>query len=707
MQLPNEDTGFDFSKKFSNRDLSWLAFTRRVLAMVASQQVPLLERIRFAGIVEMLHSEFFIKRTNNLKKKAKVGLKNLFSGRLQAKKELEDCRKELRQQVDILEAAVNKELLPALESIGSGISHYNELSASQKQELHCYFEKSIQPILRPLVVNESRSFPFVENLQLNLVTFLPERKEGDRQVLYLKIPSGLPRWLELQNGNISVPIEQVIAANLNQVYPSLEFSNIHYFRVTRGMEGQIEPIPEENFYSESNSFVEQVSAELKLRRFAGVVRIQVSNGMPASLIKLLRKQFKIKRKELYIVNHFLGLESLTQLNVKGASKLRFSKHYPVDHPRLAGADFDVSSNFFKEINKGDILLHYPYHSFDSSVLKFLNLAALDPTVLAIRMTIYRTSRDSDIIKTLVLAARQGKKVTVLIEITARFDEAANIAWGKFLEKEGVQVNYGVRRLKTHAKLILVDRKEGKKNRQYAHIGTGNYHSETARLYEDLGILTSETHLCEEISNLYNVLAGGADLNGGPLKFFNENYQKVLVAPISMRQRLQDLIRREAEQAKLGRPSGIYAKLNQLQDLEIISEFYSASSVGVPITLNIRGLCCLCPGIAGLSEGIRVYSIVNRFLEHSRIFRFHNKGNPEYYLGSADLMKRNLNDRVETVIMIQDQNLKGEIDNIISVYEEDNCSAWDLKPDGQYVVRSPSGDDCSRNAQDIFIQQASS
>ena len=447
---------------------------------------------------------------------------------------------------------------------------------------------------------------------------------------------------------------------------------------------------------EPGSLVQQVGSELKARRFAGVVRLEVDPDMPKGLVKWLTRQLKIGPEDVYSSNPLLGLSDLLQLKVNHRKEINFPTHTPVDHPRLQHLDAQAPAAIFDEIVKGDILLHHPYHDFESSVLRFLEAASLDPGVLAIKLTIYRTSSDSPIVRALAEAARRGKQVAVLVEITARFDEAPNIAWGKFLEKEGVHVAYGVERLKTHVKLALVVREEKQGIRRYAHVGTGNYHTGTAKVYEDLGVLTCDPAICEEVATLYNALTGGVP---------HGNYQNVLVAPVSMRQRFVELIRREAVHARAGRPSGIYAKLNQLQDPNIIRELYSASSAGVPITLNVRGLCCLRAGTRGLSENIRVYSVLGRFLEHSRIFRFINGGAPEYYLGSADWMKRNLNNRVETVVPYPRSALEQQMNELIMVYEEDNCFAWDAQPDGSYVRRRPVKGEPLRNAQEIFIQQA--
>jgi polyphosphate kinase len=442
--------------------------------------------------------------------------------------------------------------------------------------------------------------------------------------------------------------------------------------------------------------VRLVSDELKARRFAGPVRLEVETAMPEPTVRWLASQLKVGPDDVNAVDHFLGIADLMRLDVADRDELRYPRHVPQTHPRLKALDPSDPGSIFDEIRRGDILLHHPYDSFDSSVLRFLESAAVDPHVLAIKLTIYRTSSDSPIVRALAEAARRGKQVAVLVEITARFDEAPNIAWGELLENEGVHVAYGVERLKTHVKLALVVREERGQLRRYAHVGTGNYHTGTARIYEDFGLLTAHPEICEDAASVFNELTGAIGA---------QRYRRLLVAPDFMRTRFVELIRREAEHARAGVPCGIYAKMNQLQDREVICELYGASRAGVPITLNVRGLCCLKPGLPGLSESIRVYSVVGRFLEHSRLYRFVNGGDTEYYTGSADWMKRNLENRVETIVPVIDREVRQELDRIIEVYENDNSSAWDAYPDGRYERRRPAEGEPRRAAQEEFIRLA--
>jgi polyphosphate kinase len=503
----------------------------------------------------------------------------------------------------------------------------------------------------------------------------------------------------LPDGSGFVPLEQVIGANLDLMFPSIPSWRCHSFRVIRGAEGEDDDAADlsmEEAARVPGSIVRLVSSELKARRFAGVVLLQVSKDMPEELSDWLRDQIGLEREDVYRAETVVGLHDLLTFRVPNREHLRFPQHRPVTPPRFKHLDPEVPGAIFEEIRRGDVLVHHPYESFDDSVVRFLRSAAVDPSVLAIKLTIYRTSSDSPSVQALAEAARRGKQVAVLVEITARFDEAPNIAWGQYLEKEGVHVSYGVESLKTHVKLALVVREEQGGIRRYAHVGTGNYHSGTARIYEDLGILTCEPDICQDVATVFNSLTGSTP---------HGEYRRMLVAPHSMRTRFVAMIQREAEHAEAGRKSGIVAKMNQLQDREIIEELYAASRAGVPILLHVRGLNCLRPGVPGQSETIRVQSVVGRFLEHSRVYRFENDGDPAFYLGSADWMKRNLDRRVETIVPVLDPDVKERIDRILAAYEADNCSAWDCRPTAEYVKREPADGEAPRAAQDVFLRWA--
>jgi polyphosphate kinase len=683
------------SKAFINRELSWLAFASRVLSLVVREDLPLLDRLKFAGITGMLHDEFFMKRISGLKREIAQGAIKLSIDGRSPREEFDACREEINRQVTTLGGVLTESVLPALAAAGIPILSHADLTDAEKASLRQFFQRNVQPILTPLAVDSEHPFPFISNLGLNLAVLIPNGKL--EHFVRIKVPDNRPRWIPVEGRTGFVPIEQIIAANLDLIYPSTPPSSTHVFRVTRGADGGAEDrsgrMTEE---LHPGDIVEQVSYELKARRFAGVVRLQVDDAMPKKLVKWLCKQLDIGPEDVDPVRPLLGLRDLQSFDGGGRDDLRLAPHRPVVHPRLQHLPASDPAAIFKEIVRGDILLHHPYHGFDDSVLRFLESAGADPAVLAIKLTIYRTSADSPIVKALVEASRRGKQVAVLVEITARFDEAPNIAWGSYLEQEGVHVAYGVEKLKTHVKLALVVREERDGIRKYAHLGTGNYHTGTARIYEDLGLLTCEPGICDEVATVFNSLTGAIPY---------PDRGKLIVAPVSMRRRFTELIRREAEHAVAGRACGIDAKMNQLQDAEIIKELYGASAAGVPVRLNVRGLCCLRPGVPGLSDNVRVFGVVGRFLEHSRIFRFANGGSPEHFLGSADWMKRNLNSRIETVIPVEDPVLKRELDAVLDTYEKDNSSVWDLGADGVYVRRTPRDGEVRLEVQEEFIRRA--
>jgi polyphosphate kinase len=520
----------------------------------------------------------------------------------------------------------------------------------------------------------------------------------NRRFVRIKVPASRPRWVPLPGQAGWVPLEQVIAGNLGALFPLAVESECFFFRVTRGAKDDpwADQVAEEDTDLSPGAIIGMVTAELTARKYAGVVRLEVSASMPAELRGWLAAQLDADPADVIEVPGLLSLGDLMELPVDGHAGQRDPPHDPVTHPRLRNLDQAGPAAMFDEIRRGDILVHLPYHSFESSILRFLQSAAADPAVLAIKLTIYRTGRRSPIVQALKEAARRGKQVAVLVEITARFDEAPNISWGQELEQAGAHVAYGVERVKTHVKLALVVRQEADGIRRYVHVGTGNYHEGTARLYEDLGLLSADPELAAHAAAVFNELTAGIPVPGPG---------KLLVAPHDLRERFTALIRREARHARAGRPCGIRAKMNQLQDTQMIRELYQASMAGVPVVLNVRGLCCLRPGVPGLSPTIRVYSTLGRFLEHSRIYRFENGGAPEFFIGSADLMTRNLSRRMEVVTPVCDPVIQGELETILRTYEEDNCSAWDMQPDGEYIRRQRAQGEDWRGAQQMFIERS--
>jgi polyphosphate kinase len=658
----------------------------------------LLERIKFAGIMGAIHDEFAMKRMGGLKRRIKKSKTR--HGGLSLKEEFEACRMELHQQSRLVSHLVHDELLPALVKVGIPLLDYKDLNKKQSNQMKRYFRKFVNPVLIPLAVDVSHPFPFISNLGLNIAVIIKDDKEKQSRFVRIKVPTNLPRWIPLPKDPGFVPLEQVIASNLNLLFQKANRLKCYFFRVTRiakddPWERDILDGPQAHLIP--GSIIDMVTNELTARKFAGVVRLQVSEEMPKKYQRWIAKQLKADMKDIESTQGLLGPADLMKFQVDGYEELRHPPHEPASHPRVRRLDPDNPAEIFNEIRRGDILLHHPYQSFDSSTLHFLRCAAIDPKVLAIKLTVYRTNSDSPVLQTLMEAAQRGKQVSALVEITARFDEASNMSWGRRLEREGVHVVYGMERLKTHVKSALVVRADEDGIRHYFHVGTGNYHPGTARIYEDLGILSCDPELGTEIATLFNELTGAIRSPG---------YRRLLVAPDNMFKRFTKLVRREIKHIREGRPCGIRAKMNQLQDPRIIGELYLASQAGVPISLNVRGLCCLRAGVPGLSENIRVFSTIGRFLEHGRIYRFENGGAPEFFIGSADWMRRNLFSRMECIMPVMDPHIKDELEQILSVFENDNCSAWDMQPDNSYVLRHPKkGEECLA-AQKVFIDLSS-
>ncbi len=680
---------------YINRELSWLSFARRVLELAESPSVPLLERIKFAGIMGMIYDEFAMKRMGSLHRQIKKKPKKIGADGLTPHEELLLCRQELQRQTIIVCRLIEEELRPALADQGIPIFSHHQLLETQRKSIKHYFIESVLPVLTPLAVDIGHPFPFISNLGLNLAILVTEQTTEKPRFVRLKVPFNRKRWVPLPGAAGYVPLEEVIAANLDSMFPTAHSITTYFFRVTRT--GKDNPWERKRYNKEEEDFrpgsiVDMVTAELTFRKFAGIIRLEVSSDMPPAMQDWLAEQLEVDTNLVLPTPGLLGFGDLLDFKVEGRDELRDPPHVPMHHPRFDQKTSSDSESFFQEIQKGDILIHLPYHNFDTSVLKFLQHAAKDPKVLAIKLTIYRTASKSEIIQALMEAAGRGKQVAVLVEIMARFDEVPNIAWGKKLEKAGAHVVYGMERLKTHVKLAMVVREENDGIKRYVHVGTGNYHAETARLYGDLGIFSCNAKLGEDVSTLFNELTGAIPSPG---------YDLLMVAPHNMRERFTALINNEISHHKAGRPSGIRAKFNQLQDRDIIRHLYLASQAGVPITLNIRGLCCLRAGVPGLSENIHVFSNLGRFLEHSRIYRFENGGVPLFFIGSADWMKRNLDRRMETIVSVEDPSIKAELEYMMNIYEEDNANAWDMQPDGSYQRRIPQKGEKPLVAQDRF------
>ncbi len=687
----------DSPQALINRELSWLDFARRVLALAESPELPLLERVKFAGIMGMLFDEFAMKRMGGLKRQLQKKKKKPSPDGLTAQGQLRACRKTLHRQTRMVSKLVRDELRPALAAAKIPILDYKTLDKQQRKQMQAYFRNAVEPILTPLAVDVSHPFPFISNLALNIAVVVKETKQQRGRFIRIKVPTNRPRWVPLPDGSGFVPLEQIIAFNLKRLFPKAMQLKHYFFRVTRVAKDdpwEQTDLDEDETGIVPGRIIAMVSAELTARKFAGIVRLQMSAYMPKKLQGWIANQLQADLDDIEPIQGLLGLADLMHFHVDDRPELSDPRHKPVSHPRLRRLDWSDTGAIFAEIRNGDILLHHPYHRFDGSVLHFLESAAVDPHVLAIKLTIYRTSSHSPIIQALLEAARQGKQVAVLVEITARFDEAPNIAWGRQLEQVGAHVAYGVERLKTHVKLALVVREEKDGIRRYVHVGTGNYHTVTAGIYEDMGILSSDSELGADVARLFNELTGAMPPSG---------YRKLMVAPHSLRDQFTRLIRREVEHCQANRPAGIWAKMNQLQDVRLIRELYRAGQAGVPICLNVRGLCCLRAQVPGLSENIRVYSTLGRFLEHARIYRFENAGQTEFFLGSADWMRRNLDRRMETVIPVTDANLRQELEQVRLIYDNDNCSAWEMQSDAGYILRTPQNGEERRDAQGVFIR----
>ena len=684
----------DSHEAYINRELSWLSFAGRVLELAQDESMPLLERLKFVGIMGMIFDEFVMKRMGGLHQKIKKNPSKL-SPDGHTPKEIRDlCWHDMRRQMNIIDDFIEQKIKPALASEDIAVLSFDDLGQDDIAFLREHFRHKILPVLTPLAVDIGHPFPFINSLGLNLAITITN-PNGLKRFVRLKMPANRRRWVPLPENRGFVPLEEVISNNLELMFPLASSFETSLFRVTRAAKDnpwERKRRQDEATMDEPGSLIGMVTQELTYRKFAGIVRLEISENMPDELRDWLIEQLNITKEVVLPVSSYLGCADMLNMKIENRDELRNLQHTPIHHSRLRKIPPGDYESFFTEIKKKDILIHLPYHSFDSSVLKLLQHAATDPQVLAIKLTIYRTSAESPIIQALMDAVDRGKQVAVLVEITARFDEAPNIAWGKMLEQAGAHVVYGVERLKTHVKLAMVVREEKDGIKRYVHVGTGNYHTGTARLYEDLGILSSNDELGEDVGRLFNELTGAIP----PM-----NYNLLLVAPHNMRSRFTQLIQQEAINKQEGKPAGIRAKMNQLQDRQMIKELYLASQAGVPITLNVRGLCCLRAGVKGLSETIRVFSVLGRFLEHSRIYRFENNGEPLYFIGSADWMQRNLDKRMESIMPVLDKSIQAELDRILTVYESDNTHSWEMQPDGTYKRRNPEEGQDPFTAQEVF------
>ncbi|MCC5912966.1 MAG: polyphosphate kinase 1 [Balneolaceae bacterium] len=656
---------------FLNYEISWLKFNRRVLSEAEDTDNPLLERVKFIGIVCSNLDEFFQKRVGGLKRQLHAGVSESSVDGKTPREQLALIRKNVQKMIRDYRDCYFKDLLPALEKEGIRILLYEELNKDQKAKADNYFRDMLYPIITPLAVDEAHPFPFISNKSRSLAVKLREPKSGEKRFARIKIPSNRPRWIEINRDEdqlLLLSTSELIREKIGDFFPGMDIESANIFRVTRNADL-------ERNEEEADDLIELIEEELRERRFAEIVRLEIDSRMPADVKAYLLEHLNVEKEDLFEMNGPLGLADAVQLyNIEGYPDLRFSPWTPSLHPAFRHEIDQEAPSIFSVIRKGDFMVHHPYHSFESSTQRFVAEAARDPNVLAIKQTLYRTSSDSPIMHSMIRAAEDGKQVAVLVELKARFDEERNISWANRLEKAGVHVSYGISGLKIHTKLTIVIREEGEGLKRYVHIGTGNYHPDTAQLYEDLGYFTCRDDIGSDVTDVFNLLTGYAP---------NQKYRKLLVAPKHLRAQVIDRINFEISEAKKGREGRIIAKMNNLEDPLIIQKLYEASNAGVRIDLIVRSVCRLIPGKKGLSENIQVHAIVGRFLEHSRCYYFGAGGEDLYYIGSADWMHRNLDARVEVLSPVDDYELKRYLQFILNLAMRDNRQRWVLNEKGNF------------------------
>jgi polyphosphate kinase len=659
---------------YINRELSWLEFNSRVLREAFDPRNPLLERLKFAAIFSTNLDEFYMVRVSGLRRQLAANVTVTAPDGLSPQEQLDAIAARVRELLAQQQRLLHEQLLPELADRGVRLVPLDELTAGEWVRLDEYFEQQVYPVLTPLAVDPGHPFPYISNLSLSLAVEIRDPVTLEDHFARVKVPRSLPRWVRFGRANQFVPLEQLIGVNLRALFPGMEVLNWYAFRITRNSD--IELLHSE----EPDDLLETIEEQVFLRRFGEVVRLEVQTGTPHSMRALLIEELRDDRlppnatlteADVHEMGPLLELGDLRELAQLEIPELRDPPLVPVTPPRLRG----VNGGMFDVIRQGDVLVHHPFDSFQTTVEQFIERAAEDDDVLAIKLTLYRTSGDTPIVRALTEAAESGKQVVVLVELKARFDEANNITWARQLESAGVHVVYGMMDLKTHTKTCLVVRREADGIRRYVHVGTGNYNSKTARQYTDLGLFTSSPEIGADLSDLFNFLTGFSR---------QRHYRKLIIAPGDMRDRFLALIERERAHARQGRPARLIAKMNALADPAMVSALYAASQAGVEIDLIVRGICCLRPGIAGVSESIRVTSIVGRFLEHSRLWYFLNDGDEEYYLGSADWMPRNFERRVEAVTPVEDTLLHERLRTLLETYLRDNRNAWVLSADGSYT-----------------------
>ena len=669
-------------KNYINRELSWIDFNARVLLTGMEKEYKILDKLKFCSIFSNNLDEFFMVRVASLKAQVEAEIQKKSIDGLTAQEQLTIINKKVKELTTIQENFFNIELKNELKNVGVDIQQFKELSHNEKAWCNNYFLNSIFPLLTPLVVDQAHPFPFISNLSLNLAALITSSDLKKNQFVRVKIPTkNIGRFIQIpseikENSNEKelsfITVEDLIGNNLNKLFAGMNCLSYSFFRVTRDADLELKEL-------EADDLLIAMEKSLQRRRIGGeVVRLEVEEKMPKDILKLLIEGISISKEYVYFSKSILALDDLNLLTKIDRKDLKTNLAIGQTNTVLRSLNDDSGKNIksiFSILRKQNILLHHPYDLFSESIEEFINQAADDPLVMAIKITLYRVSKDSPIIKALIRAAENGKEVMTLVELKARFDEDNNIQWAKQLEQAGIHVVYGIIGFKTHTKISLVVRKEKKHLRNYFHIGTGNYNSNTSKFYTDIGLLSTDTEIASDLIELFNYLSGFSQ---------QKNYRKLLVAPFSMREKFIFLIKREIENAKNGKKGHIIAKMNSLVDPEIITLLYEASKTGVIIQLIVRGICCLYPQRENLSENIHVISIIGHFLEHSRIFWFLNNNDPEAYIGSADWMRRNLDRRIEAIVPIEDSEFKKQLYNLLTTYFKDNCFAWEMKQDGKYV-----------------------
>jgi polyphosphate kinase len=677
------DWPIDDPALYFNRELSWLDFNQRVLELAEDTQAPLLERVKFCSIYASNLDEFFMVRVAGLFDQLDAGIDARGPDGLGSSQQIDAIQARVLELDARLHSCFDGALRPALDEQGIRIISLETASEQERREIDTRFHEQVFPTLTPLVIGLGRPFPYISNLSLSLGVLLRDPDSGTEIIARVKVPKELlGRFLRVGERNeVFVPLEEAIAANLDALFPGAEVVEHGYFRVTRDADFTIS--------DEADDLLQAVQDELRRRRFGEVVRLEVAAGMNPKLRAQLVDALRLEDREVYDIDGLIDLADLGNVvDVPGHPELRYEPWTPVTQPRLQGED-DKQVDIFAAIRQGDILVHHPYDSFASSVERFVVQAVADPDVLAIKQTVYRTSDDSPLVPALIRASERGKQAVCMVELKARFDEEANIHWAKSMEEAGVHVVYGIPGLKTHVKAILVARREGDRVREYVHIGTGNYNPTTARLYTDLGLFTADPEIGADVAEMFNFLTG----YGRPAA-----YRKVLVSPTTMRDRIVEEIEATVAAHRAGEEARIALKMNALVDAGCIQALYEASQAGVPVDLNVRGVCCLRPGAPGVSENIRVVSIVDRFLEHSRIYAFQRGVETRVLTGSADLMPRNLDSRVELVVPIEDGSLKAELLDALERCFADNTNAWQLDTAGLWT-RLSAPDEEQRSVQE--------